>query len=149
MDILTDFVVLSFPIAILWQVHINTSQKAGMGLWLCLSLVMIMVTIVRIAGIKLADGSVDIVWLAFWQQQESSIAVIMISMSAFRSLFVDSVGVTAPRKHLKYSANNWRKRLMRRALGSGGDHADAERSMGLPQVPRATLTGMSEAIREV
>ena len=134
---------------VLWQVHINALQKAGMGLWLCLSVVMAIIAIVRIAGIKLASGSIDSVWLIFWEQQECSIAVMMVSMSAFRLLFVESAGAPAPRRHLKYSANNWRKRLVRRALGSAEEHDEAERSMGLPQIPRATLTGMSETIREV
>ena len=149
MDVVTDFIVLSFPIATLWQVHINTRQKVGIGFWLCLSLVMVIVAIVRMAGIKLEGGNVDIVWLAFWQQQESSIAVIMVSMSAFRSLFVESGGAPAPRRHHKYSLNGWRKKLVRRALGSADEHDDVERNMGLPQVPSATLTGMSEFLREI
>ncbi|KAI9766847.1 MAG: hypothetical protein M1835_007133, partial [Candelina submexicana] len=99
--------------------------------------------------IKLAGGSVDIVWLAFWQQQESSIAVIMVSMSAFRSLFVENVGSPAPRRQLKYSTNNRMKRLVRRALGSEGEHHVVEKSAVLPQIPRATLTGMPETIREL
>lgn len=149
MDVLTDFIVISFPIAMLWQVNITARQKAGIGFWLCLSFVMVIIAIVRIAGIMLPGGNVDIVWLAFWEQQESSIAVIMVSMSAFRSLFVESTGTPAPRKALKFSANHWGRKLVRRALGSGNQNGDAERSMGLPQIPRATLTGMSETIREV
>ena len=148
MDVLTDFVVISFPIAMLWQVNITARQKAGIGFWLCLSFVMVIIAVVRIAGIKLPGGNVDIVWLAFWEQQESSISVIMVSMSAFRSLFVESTATPAPRINLKHSVNNWR-RLVRRALGSGNENGDAERSMRLPQIPRATLTGMSETIREV
>lgn len=147
MDVLTDIIVLSFPIAILSQVQTRARQKVGIGLWLCLSLAMIVVAIVRIAGIKLAGGDVDIVWLAFWQQQESSIAVIMVSASAFRSLFVVSTGNRPPQRHLKYSPSNWRKRLVRRPLGSRDENDDLERSMGLPQIPRATLSGMSEITR--
>jgi len=148
MDVLTDFIVLSFPIAILWQIRIDILQKAGMGVWLCLSLVMVVIAIVRISGIKLAGGSVDIVWLVFWQQQESSVAVIMVSMSAFRSLFVESGGAAGPRRHPKYPANRWTRRLVRRALGSEDRHDDLESNMDLPQIPRATLTGMSETIRD-
>ena len=136
--------MLSFPIAILWQIRIDILQKAGMGVWLCLSLVMVVIAIVRISGIKLAGGSVDIVWLVFWQQQESSVAVIMVSMSAFRSLFVESGRAAG----LKYPANRWTRRLVRRALGSEDQHDDLESNMDLPQIPRATLTGMSETIRD-
>ena len=63
-------------------------QKIGLGIILSLSLVMIMVAITRMAGIRLPQVVIDVVWLAFWQQQECSIAVIMFSMTAFRSFFV-------------------------------------------------------------
>lgn len=149
MDVFTDFIVLSFPIAILSEVQIKARQKFGIGLGLCLSLAMVIVAIVRVAGIKIAGGDVDIVWLAFWQQQESSIAVIMVSASAFRSLFVESVGNRLPQRNLKYFRSNWGKRLVRRALGSRNESNDLERSMGLPQIPTATLTGMSEIVREI
>ena len=149
MDVLTDFIVLSFPLAMLSQIQIKAHQKVGLGLWLCLSLAMVIVAIVRIAGIKLAGGDVDIVWLSFWQQQESSIAVIMVSVSAFRSLFVQSTGNRLPHRRPGYSLGDWRRRLVRRPLGSRDENDDVERRIGLPQVPRATLTGMSEIIREI
>ena len=89
MDIMSDILILSLPITLLWKVRISLRQKIGLAFSLCLSGVMIIVTIVRIAGIKQGgSGSVDIVWLAFWQQPECSIAVLMLSVSAFRSLFV-------------------------------------------------------------
>lgn len=45
------------------------------------SCIMKIVTIVRRTG----SGSVDIVWLIFWQRQECSTATIMVFVSAFRS----------------------------------------------------------------
>ena len=149
MDIFSDGVVLSFPVAVLWQIRINTNQKFGVGVWLCLSIVMVLVAIVRIAGIKLTNGEVDIVWLAFWQQQEASISVIMVSVSAFRSLFKESVGPPAPQRPLKYSAGHWRKKLVRRGIGSRYEFYNKQRSMELPQIPSATLNGVSEAIRGI
>lgn len=148
MDILTDLIVLSFPVIILWRVRVNTRQKAGIGLWLCLSVVMVVIAIVRMSGIMLATGDVDIVWVAFWQQQESSIAVMMVSMSSFRSFFVDDVGTPSPRRHLSYFANKRKKRPVWRALGTDDEFDDSEQTMGLPRVPRAMLTGMSQIIRE-
>lgn len=58
-------------------------QKLGLGIILSLSLVMAIVAIVRIAGIRMSGGEVDIVWLAFWQQQECSIAVSTLAITAF------------------------------------------------------------------
>ena len=142
MDIVTDLMVVSFPLALLWKVRINLRQKIGLGLSLCLSLVMIIVSIVRISGVYLPDGSVDIVWLAFWMQQECSIAVIMVSVSAFRSFFVAKAAQT-PDRGSPEETPGYKWHLRRRPTPEG---SDLETSYGLPQIPSATLTGMRSAI---
>lgn len=146
-DILTDFLVLSFPVVLLWDVRVGLRQNLALGLSLCLSLVMIIVAIVRIAGYRTINGEVDIVWLAFWQQQESSIAVMVVSISAFRALFVARSRNSPPKRPLRQSVNAWRRRIERRRLGPTTQENDFEPSGLLPQVPRPTLTGMSSVIR--
>jgi hypothetical protein len=144
MDIMTDLLVLSFPVIVLWKVRIKMRQKLGVALFLCLSVVMVVVAIVRIAGTHLHDGSLDIVWLEFWMQQESSLAVIIVSCSAFRSFFVAN---TAAGPSPVYSPESWKKRrIQRRPLP---DQDDMESANGLPQIPRATLTGMRTQIRNM
>lgn len=144
MDVVTDVLIVSFPITLLWKVRINMHQKLGLALFLCLSLVMVIVAIVRIAGINLRGGNVDIVWLAFWMQQECSIAVIMVASSAFRSLLVvNTVESPSP----GYSPGSWKRRMLRRRPSPNRD--DMESANGLPQVPRATLTGMRTVIRDM
>lgn len=145
-DVITDILVVSFPAALLWRVQLDVRQKFGLGFSLCLSLVMAMIAIVRISGIKTGNGAIDIVWLAFWQQQECSIALTMVSVSAFRSFFVATAAADPPPRRLRYSPHYWRRRLMRRPPSS--DNHDEERTNGLPQIPRATLTGMTTVIRD-
>ncbi len=145
MDVVTDFLVVSFPIALLWRVRISVRQKIGLGILLSLSLVMAVIAITRMSGIKLADGAPDIVWLAFWQQQECSIAVIMISVSAFRSLFVTNSS-TRPEQKRAISLSYWRKRLLRKRARPELD--DEERCYRLPPIPSATLTGVRTMIME-
>lgn len=144
MDIMTDILVLSFPLALLWKVRINMHQKFGLGVVLCLSIVMIIIAAVRIAGIKRSNGEIDTVWLVFWQQQECSTALTMVCVSAFRSLLVPHATGNRPNGKNHFSPSYWRQRLMRQRLNS----IDEERNGGLPQIPRATLTGMSTMIRE-
>lgn len=141
MDITTDALVVSIPIVLLWRVRINLRQKIGLGILLCLSLVMVIIAIARMSGINLTNGAVDIVWLAFWQQQECSVAVIMISISAFRSLFVVSASKRPSPK--AFSKPRYRSRLYLKFAGS-----DKDTGFGLPQIPRATLTGMGSLIRD-
>ena len=145
LDIVTDFLVVSIPIALLWRVRINVRQKIGLAISLCLSLVMVITAIVRISGIKLAGGAIDIVWEAFWIQQECSIAVIMVSASAFRSFFVPNSSRSIAPDPPKPSSY-WRKRLLLKRPISDKD--DWKGGNELPQIPRATLTGMRSAIRE-
>ena len=145
MDIMSDILVLSLPIILLWRVRISLRQKIGLAFSLCLSCVMIIVTIVRIAGMKQGgSGSVDIVWLVFWQQQECSIAVLMVSVSAFRSLFVQSPAQSPMLRHPRSSPSEKRRRFLRRRPDP--DLYDTHETNGLPQIPSATLTGMATVI---
>ncbi|MCJ1251121.1 hypothetical protein MMC30_008352 [Trapelia coarctata] len=86
-DIATDLLIISFPVTLLWQVRISLHQKIGLGCMLSLSVVMIVISITRMAGVTLYADSYDLVWLTFWQHQECSIAVIMVSATAFRGYF--------------------------------------------------------------
>ena len=144
MDIVTDLLVLSFPFIILWKVRINVNQKIGLAFSLCLSCVMVVIAVVRIAGIRQSGGIVDIVWLMFWQQQECSIAVFMVSVSAFRSLFVASPTRNPAAGQHRFSPCERPGRLLHRRLESDLD--DVERNAVLPQIPGATLTCMSTII---
>lgn len=79
------------------------------------------VAIVRMSGIRLASGDVDIIWITFWQQQKSSVAVMVVSLSAFRTLFIARSANEPPRKPLRQSVNDWRRRIERRRLGPTTD----------------------------
>lgn len=145
MDVVSDILVVSIPIALLWRVRIDVRQKIGLGVSLCLSLIMVVTAIIRISGIKLANGAIDIVWEAFWVQQECSIAVIMMSVSAFRSFFVPHASRNNSPDPAKPSSF-WRKKLLLlKPSLSAKDNLDGDNE--LPQIPRATLTGMRSAIR--
>ena len=89
-------------------------------------------------------GSVDIVWLVFWQQQECSIAVLMVSISAFRSLFVPGPAKTPGPRQQQCSPSEKREGIVRRRLDP--DLYDIYETNGLPQIPDATLTGLATVI---
>jgi hypothetical protein len=153
MDISTDLLVLSFPPLLLWRVRITPRQKLGLTISLCLSAAMIIVAIVRMAGIQLPGGTPDIVWLAFWQQQECSIAVTMVSASAFRSFFCakDQNSGFARRRGQKspryITPTSYRKRYFKKA-SADEDETELGHDNGLPTIPGATLQGMQTVIRE-
>ncbi|KAL8633179.1 hypothetical protein Q9189_001079, partial [Teloschistes chrysophthalmus] len=79
---------ISIPVALLWRVRIPLQRKLMLGGILSLSIFTMIVSIVRIAGADLPNGMVDSAWVNFWLQIEAAVAVIVVSISAYRSLFV-------------------------------------------------------------
>ena len=49
---------------------------------------MIMIAIIKVAGLRISGKSFDLVWDIFWQQVEASVAVITVSFTAFRAILV-------------------------------------------------------------
>ena len=140
--------MLIIPFHLLWRIQINLRQKLVLGTTLCLSIFMIIIAIIRISKIRLPDQAADIVWVIFWQQVEACTAVIMVSLSAFRSFFVTHESRLREDRNRnrhwymsKKKASAWRRKvLLRSESGEETDHH-------LPQIPRATMTGMSTFIR--
>ena len=88
MDIITDTFIISIPITLLWSVRVPLRRKVTLCGILCLSIFMIIIAIVRASLGHNALGQIDAAWAIFWLQVESSVAVIVCSVSAFRALFV-------------------------------------------------------------
>ena len=89
LDIFSDVLIVSIPAALLWNVRLAVRQKIGLAATLCLSAVMAIVAIIRLGDLQLPGGhGIDDVWAEFWVQQECSIAVPMVSITASRALFV-------------------------------------------------------------
>lgn len=70
-------------------------QKIDVFAFLCLSIVMIVITIIRISSFKPPSPTgpilFDFTWLCFWLYLEACTAIIMGSMTTFRSLFTQRV----------------------------------------------------------
>ncbi|KAI5919081.1 hypothetical protein F4810DRAFT_528487 [Camillea tinctor] len=149
LDILTDILIVSIPITVLRRAKIRTSQKISLGMFLSLSLFMVCLAVIRISKIHGIAG-VDVVWEFFWQYMESTVAVLMGSLTVMRSLLIyqtkggnsphDKVAVAGPRSH---GQNTWRLRFLRRHR----EQIDLESQDELPEVPAATLTGLRTFIR--
>ena len=129
--------VLTIPVALLWKVQIKPRQKHGLGFFLCLSVSMIIV-----AAIHYHD-TFDNTWIFLWQQVEACVAVMMISLTAFRSVFVANTSKVRDRKKVSPWLSYTPKALKRdRKLGSEGDQDLVNLT-----IPSATLTGMRTVIR--
>lgn len=138
LDILTDVLIIAIPVRLLWAVRIKLSQKLRLGLSLCLGIFMIITALVKISGLRSSRGSFDVVWVMFWHHAEGCIAVLMVSFTAFRSLFV-SQNLSSPRLNILPS---WSSKLRLRKARRDQDL----QWTGLPSIPPATLTGMRSYI---
>lgn len=145
------------------------SQKIGVYIFLCLSIVMIAIAIIRISGYISDTHSdiicIDITWVSFWLYLEACTAIIMGSMTAFRSLFTQRVSQPFPvniahkQTHFKgYSLSRGRLLGMVKPDGrtgaisahtsmyGGGRDEVSCREEFLPHVPQRAHTGIKTYI---
>ena len=127
--------VIAIPILILRQVQLKPGTKCLLGLSLCLSLAMVIVTIVRVSGLR-NGANLDPVWDFYWQVVESCIAIIMVSLTAFRSLFVQERNRRTPSPRRSYYQR------AKAFLSSKSSAETAEEVWELPPVPRGHMSGL-------
>lgn len=74
---------------VLKKSQMNPSDKVGVGVFLCLSVVMAVIAIIRISAYGLGgrSGSLDVTWVFLWLYLQACIAIIMACLPAFRFLF--------------------------------------------------------------
>lgn len=159
LDLLTDFMsmfkysfgdvllltlsVISIPTILLWNAQIKTRQKIGLLLSLCLSVVMIIIGLVRCSLIPRVNAVQDVPYESFLLQLEGSIAVLMASVSVFRSLFASESSRAARKKpNMRWTARGIPWRREKRSPGES-----VLETNGLPSIPSATMTGLRTFIR--
>ena len=94
--------MITIPVLILWRVHISLKRKLALGGILTLGIFMIICSIVRISAANIKNGQVDTTWVLLWLEIEGCVAVIVVSISAFRTLFTSHRSSTdqMERRHL-------------------------------------------------
>ncbi|KAL8753060.1 MAG: hypothetical protein Q9184_005536 [Pyrenodesmia sp. 2 TL-2023] len=160
-DIIGDLLILYIPINLIWKIQIRWTQKVPLVLSLCLTAIIILVTITRIAGIK-RGGQVDGVWESYFLMVAAEVGIILASVSTYRTLFVshrrrdtakarrglgDQEHFYSPTKELikrVWIPSPWRSKAREPSTPDEKkehhyDHVDME---GLPEIPRAYMTGV-------
>ena len=130
--------VIAIPVSLLWRVKIRPGQKIVLAALLCLSICMIICAVTRVSGVRTHGNNIDVEWETFWQYVESCIAIMMVSFTAFRSLFKQQA-IKARERRMR-PLDSIRKKLWYR--GKSGSDRRALRTSNLPTVPSPTLTGM-------
>ena len=129
---------------ILHQTQMKCSQKASLGSFLCLSIVMVCITLVRAAGFDIGKVE-DVTWDIYWVFMEACVACIMASIAVYRTVFDtsrSSRGTGRQRQGIPYSGQKRIVRRTRRWRNSPWEEVDADNSnppntssAKLPQIP--------------
>ncbi|KAB2571176.1 hypothetical protein DBV05_g10173 [Lasiodiplodia theobromae] len=98
LDIITDVLVVTFPIIILRHTQMDCKQKLGLCAFLCLSVIMILFAAIRVLGaIRPGEAHLDLPWEMFWQLMEACAAVMAASATVFRTVFLRHRRASSPR----------------------------------------------------
>lgn len=125
-----------------------------MAFSLCLTVIIIAVTVARASGI-LNDSKIDATWEVYWQYVSAEVGLLMSSATAFRTLFV-SRGARPQRREVR---TEWYTTLIkpfkwiatavdslssgrRKPIASDGTSKPTEGFQTLPHIPSATMTGI-------
>lgn len=127
------------------------SQKVSLGVFLCLSLVMACLAVIRASKIHGATA-IDVVWEFYWQYTETVVAVIMGSLTVIRNLLVHQAkssynspaGVPDMSPPGQGRQDGYRMQFVPRHKGKD---IDQYTQFPLPAVPAAALTGVNTFIR--
>ncbi|MCJ1439076.1 hypothetical protein MMC27_008467 [Xylographa pallens] len=139
LDILTDVLIVSVPVALLWNVNITRNRKIGLIIVLGLSIIMVIFALIRVTLSTLNNGIIDSVWLFFWSETECCVAIVMVSLTAFRALFGLESSRESKERELQYAR---RSRVTRRK-----DTSEDAFYEGLPDAPDPAALGMRTLIR--
>lgn len=126
---------------------------------LCLTIVMIIVTIIRVSGIK-RDSRIDYMWESYWLIMSAEVGIILAAATAFRAFFVarNNKEVRQPggqkffwyydsKQVLKqlFSLSTWRAKSSEHSSelqkAQGEDLYDVQQQ-NFPMIPQAQLTGI-------
>ena len=158
--------VLYIPVQLIWKVKIKLSQKLTLSCSLCLTIIVIIFTITRASGLEW-HGKLDVLWEVYFQIISAEAGLILVSMTAFRALFVSRSAAKPQRSpHMSYptfwsrSKSSLRKlfdlrgwsTLYRSKNSSGQEklaHTYTEDSYDLPNnIPGGTMTGVQTFIND-
>lgn len=116
-----------------------------MSFFLCLSTVMVIFAIVRISRIS-DPGGINMVWQVLWQALEGCIALLMASITAFRSIFVSQEIRERDQKRWAPSYS-WIQRAKQRKASKEVDDISNSDDQRLPSIPQATFTKMKDYVQ--
>ncbi|KAF2710376.1 hypothetical protein K504DRAFT_476355 [Pleomassaria siparia CBS 279.74] len=144
LDLVGDGLILVMPIAVIWQIRVQWSQKVALMASLCLTIFMMISTIARVAGL-IYNGAVDSIWETYWTLISAEVGVFLAAATAFRTFFVtrnNSKAYTPRQESKRFFAPSFVAKFQRKKKSDLDETLDTQQGYGLPNVPRGQITGM-------
>lgn len=154
-------VVLVIPIRLIWQIRVGWEKKVTLSFCFCLTIIIIIVSIVRASGIVYKE-MLDAIWEVYWIVIAAEVGLILTSTTAFRTLFVARVRDRQEQqdetswtwyKESKQSFKRLLSRLFSKSTGTqsstGDEKVGRKGHFLIGGFPRATMTGIKTLINEV
>lgn len=145
--------VVTIPMIVLRNSFLRLSTKIGLAIFLCLSIFMAICALIRIAGFHY-KGVEDDTWVFFWHHIEGAVAIMMASITAFRTLFVKQTN-DARNKAESPAGSAFRRICRRFQLLARAQPVEKHISftetgpvLKLPKLPSPTFTGVRTFIRK-
>ncbi|EPE28708.1 hypothetical protein GLAREA_09829 [Glarea lozoyensis ATCC 20868] len=87
LDVVGDLLIIAIPIKLILAIKISPKKEIYLTLSLCLTVILIIVTIIRASGL-VNKGKLDTTWEIFWQIMSAEIGIMIATATTFRALFV-------------------------------------------------------------
>lgn len=98
LDIISDFLIISIPVLILWNTRVPLRRKLVLILIFSATMVVMVVSVIRVTVVQSEHQSAEIAWLFFWSYVEVGTAIMISCVASFRQLFVAQERATSASK---------------------------------------------------
>ncbi|KAL8689172.1 MAG: hypothetical protein Q9218_005095 [Villophora microphyllina] len=164
-NLLVAIYVMYIPCRLIWKVRIKLAQKLALASCLCLTVVVMVCTIMRVTGLSYYT-IVDATWETFWQYMSASVGLTMTSVAAFRSLFISHhvgnkqrdlsdlhyIGILYEKfkeaLRRTFGVQSWRTSEWYSQDKDPSEKAHDERFWHLGRIERGTITGLRTFIHQ-
>ncbi|KAF2688540.1 hypothetical protein K458DRAFT_384721 [Lentithecium fluviatile CBS 122367] len=127
-DVVTDFLIMLFPMVILWNVRIPLHKKLALAGLFSLVIITIIFAILRITLVSSLTTMYDTSWLYMWSSVEQNIAIIVACLGSFRTLFTSTQRQHRPPLFESLSRNPFSRKKPRHPLEQSITQGDIELS---------------------
>lgn len=137
--------VLIIPCILIWQIRVSWTQKIALAFTLCLTIVVVILTVIRITGLS-NQGKANAIWETWCIAISAEVGMSLVGVSAFRALYVAKARNRRVNRTIRsFGWYNKGLSIFRRITNTHAARPDDEKKGDTKlenDIPRGTMTGM-------